>query len=146
MPDFTSLWAMAAAPLWIGIDIPSMPPAARAILLNRAVVSVDQDPLGVMATKRSASSGTGRGEVWARPLQTSADGRWRGAAMFLNPGDSGAAETVAATRGALGVPPAVTGDVRVTDLWANTTTLLGPALTSRPLAVHDSVMVLLEEA
>jgi alpha-galactosidase len=40
-----SLWAMLAAPLLAGNDLPTMTPAARAILTNRDVIAVDQDPL-----------------------------------------------------------------------------------------------------
>ena len=49
-----SLWAMAAAPLWIGIDMTKMPAAALAIFKNADVIAVDQDPLGIMATCRDA--------------------------------------------------------------------------------------------
>lgn len=48
-----SLWAMAAAPLWIGIDMTKMPESALAVFSNAAVIAVDQDPLGRMATCRS---------------------------------------------------------------------------------------------
>eukprot|EP01065_Artemidia_motanka_P034929 TRINITY_DN42911_c0_g1_i1.p1 TRINITY_DN42911_c0_g1~~TRINITY_DN42911_c0_g1_i1.p1 ORF type:complete len:496 (+),score=137.97 TRINITY_DN42911_c0_g1_i1:63-1490(+) len=43
-----SLWAMAAAPLWAGVDLDTIPPAALQILLNREVIAVDQDARGVM--------------------------------------------------------------------------------------------------
>lgn len=277
-----SLWAMSAAPLWIGIDVPSMGAEARAILLNTDVIAVDQDPLGHAATQRNATTtvmdrqpgvadntavtlqacatapswvytrangslstlnvcatiescsvaaggsvifydcvgqqggcpanqgfalvpgpgsgalliranisgmcltshgagqavdqqpcdttsanqlwqfqGDGRitwapssaqlclgvatqpGEVWARPLQQSPNGSFRGAALFFNPDDSQNV-TITASRSALGVPSAAKV-VAVTDLWSKQTFELGPSLTSRLLAPHDSMMVVLQE-
>jgi alpha-galactosidase len=40
-----SLWAMLAAPLLAGNDVRSMDDQTRAILTNRDVIAVDQDPL-----------------------------------------------------------------------------------------------------
>lgn len=61
-----TLWSMMSAPLILSSDLDSLSPAAIAILGNRAVLSVDQDSLGVMATlvRRSASS-----DVLMKPLQ-----------------------------------------------------------------------------
>ncbi|MGB6489179.1 MAG: ricin-type beta-trefoil lectin domain protein [Steroidobacteraceae bacterium] len=60
-----ALWAMMSAPLILSSDIDQLTPAAVRILGNRAVLSVDQDPLGRMATllRRSASS-----DVLIKPL------------------------------------------------------------------------------
>jgi alpha-galactosidase len=73
-----SLWAMLAAPLIAGNDLRDMTPETHAILTNREVVAVDQDPLGVQGFRHRAS---GDLEVWARPL---AGGDW--AVVFLNRG------------------------------------------------------------
>ena len=43
----------AAAPLWMGVDLTKVAPAALEILLNKEVIAIDQDPLGLMATCRS---------------------------------------------------------------------------------------------
>jgi alpha-galactosidase len=45
-----ALWSMMSAPLILSSDLRRVSPAAIAILGNRAVLSVDQDPLGRMAT------------------------------------------------------------------------------------------------
>jgi len=60
-----ALWAMMSAPLILSSDVARLTPAAVRILGNRAVLSVDQDPLGRMATllRRSASS-----DVLIKPL------------------------------------------------------------------------------
>ncbi len=42
-----SLWAMLAAPLLAGNDLSKMKPETLAILENRDVIAIDQDPLGI---------------------------------------------------------------------------------------------------
>ena len=46
-----SLWAISAAPLWAGVDLATIAPAALAILLNREAIAIDQDPLGVQGRR-----------------------------------------------------------------------------------------------
>lgn len=60
-----SLWAMAAAPLIAGNDVAHMSPETRGILLNKAVIAIDQDPLGRSGDRVSQS---GPLEIWTRPL------------------------------------------------------------------------------
>jgi len=45
-PHPLSLWAMLAAPLLAGNDLPNMKPEIKAILTNREVIAIDQDRLG----------------------------------------------------------------------------------------------------
>ncbi len=45
-----ALWSMMSAPLILSSDVARLAPRAVAILANRAVIRVDQDPLGRMAT------------------------------------------------------------------------------------------------
>jgi alpha-galactosidase len=45
-----TLWSMMSAPLILSSDLDKLTPQAIAILSNRAVISVDQDPLGRDAT------------------------------------------------------------------------------------------------
>jgi len=60
-----SLWAMLAAPLLAGNDLPNMKPEIKAILTNRDVIAIDQDKLG-----RQGARGYSEGEVevWTRHL------------------------------------------------------------------------------
>ena len=60
-----SLWAMTAAPLIAGNDVAHMTSETRSILLNKAVIAIDQDPLG-RAGDRAYQEGPL--EVWSRPL------------------------------------------------------------------------------
>ncbi len=45
-----ALWSMMSAPLILSSDVGKLSPQAIAILGNRAVIAIDQDPLGRMAT------------------------------------------------------------------------------------------------
>jgi alpha-galactosidase len=60
-----SLWAMIAAPLIAGNDIRNMSPDVAAILMNKEVIAVDQDSLGVGGKRVSV---TGDIEIWKKPL------------------------------------------------------------------------------
>ena len=42
-----SLWCMLAAPLMIGCDIRMMDEMTKSILLNKEIIDIDQDPLGI---------------------------------------------------------------------------------------------------
>ncbi len=61
-----SLWAMLAAPLIAGNDLTNMSPVTKSILLNKEVIAIDQDPLGIQGDRAYA---TGPLEVWTKPLQ-----------------------------------------------------------------------------
>jgi alpha-galactosidase len=58
-----SLWAMLAAPLLAGNDLSNMKPEIKAILTNRDVIAIDQDPLGKQGTRAYTE---GEMEVWTR--------------------------------------------------------------------------------
>jgi alpha-galactosidase len=60
-----SMWAMLAAPLLAGNDLPNMTPEVRAILTNRDVIAIDQDRLGREATHVYSD---GEVDVWTRHL------------------------------------------------------------------------------
>jgi alpha-galactosidase len=59
-----SLWALVAAPLLAGNDVRNMSAATKAILLNKEVIAIDQDPLGKQASPRKE----GDLETWIKPL------------------------------------------------------------------------------
>ena len=46
------MWAMLAAPLLAGNDLPNMKPEIKAILTNRDVIAIDQDKLGQRGNAR----------------------------------------------------------------------------------------------
>jgi len=99
-----SLWAMMAAPLIAGNDIASMDAATRSILLNKEVIAVDQDALGVQGRRVSQAGGQ---EVWVKPLSGGAK-----AVLLFNRGDQPA--TILASADEVGRKKA-----KVRDLWAH---------------------------
>ena len=60
-----SLWSILAAPLLAGNDLSKMTPETLAILTNKEVIAVDQDPLGKQGDRAFA---VGLTEIWTRPL------------------------------------------------------------------------------
>jgi alpha-galactosidase len=60
-----SMWAMLAAPLLAGNDLPNMKPEIKAILTNRDVIAIDQDKLGRQGTRVYSD---GEVDVWSRRL------------------------------------------------------------------------------
>ena len=75
-----SMWAMLAAPLLAGNDLTNMKPEVKAVLTNRDVIALDQDPLGKQASRIYSE---GEVEVWTRPLSGGAL-----AVAVLNAGDN----------------------------------------------------------
>ncbi len=59
------MWAMLAAPLLAGNNLSMLTPETNAILTNREIIAIDQDPLGREATRIFAEEPV---EIWARPL------------------------------------------------------------------------------
>ncbi|XP_048842308.1 alpha-N-acetylgalactosaminidase [Brienomyrus brachyistius] len=65
-----ALWAIMAAPLFMSTDLRTLSSEARAILQNKAVIGINQDPMGVQGRRLlKESSGI---EVFWRPLSDSA--------------------------------------------------------------------------
>ncbi len=100
-----SLWAMMAAPLIAGNDIPHMTAPVRSILLNKEMIALDQDPLGKPGHRVRKD---GDLEVWVREI---AGGNR--AVLLLNRGTAPA--DIHFAWGELGYPAKLTANVH--DLW-----------------------------
>jgi len=74
-----SIWAMLTSPLIAGNDLRTMSKDTRAILTNRLVIGVNQDPLGVQAFRHVVRDGV---EFWFKPMS---DGAWAFMALNRNP-------------------------------------------------------------
>jgi alpha-galactosidase len=103
-----SLWSIMAAPLLIGSDLREATPQTLEILLNREVIAVDQDRLGVQGTPIKTDNGR---YVLVKPL---ANGD-RAVALY-NETDQPA--TIGTTAAEIGMPRAHA--YRLRDLWAHT--------------------------
>jgi alpha-galactosidase len=100
-----SLWAILAAPLMAGNDIAKMSDATKAILLNKEVIAIDQDPAGKEGQRIRKD---GDFEVWAKQLH---DGSR--AVALLN--RSSAAKDISVAWTEIGYPDFLSASVR--DLW-----------------------------
>lgn len=103
-----SLWSIMAAPLLIGTDLRTIKPDALQILLNKEVIAVDQDALGVQGKQVRDTDGV---HVIVKPLK---DGS-RAVAVF---NETDAAREVAVNAAELGLKAG--GSYNVRDLWEHT--------------------------
>ncbi len=71
------MWCMMASPLILGNDLRAMSQETKAILMNREMIAVDQDELGVQGLRVATEQGL---EFWFKPLT---GGDW--AMTILNP-------------------------------------------------------------
>ncbi len=102
-----SLWAIMASPLMIGGDVRVLTQSQIDDLKNPEMIAIDQDPLGVTASKASDDGG-GR-QVWSKVLQQPG----ARAVALLNRSDVAAPITVRASDVAL------VGTFSVRDVWAH---------------------------
>jgi hypothetical protein len=46
-----AVWAIMAAPLYMSNDLRNIKPESKALLLNKRVIAINQDPLGIQGTR-----------------------------------------------------------------------------------------------
>ena len=127
-----SMWAMLAAPLLAGNDLPNMKPEIKAILTNRDVIAIDQDPLGKQAAHIYSDGEVG---VWTRQLSGGAL-----AIAVVNAGsDRYSSHPFHLSLRKLGLAGKQTGK----DLWAGKTLDLKDNM-EMELASHDILLVRLD--
>ena len=120
-----SLWAMLAAPLLAGNDIRSMSEQTRAILTNRDVIAVDQDPLVIQAEPLPGES-----RILVKPL---ADGSI--AVALFNPDSQPASIGTGAAAIGLRNAPCYT----VHDLWTHADATTDGRIHADDVPVHGVV-------
>jgi len=104
-----AMWSVSGAPLILGADLTKLNQETLAILMNRAVLAIDQDPLGLPAVK-VAQPGKGL-EAWSKRL---AEPGAR-AMLLLNRTES--AEPITVKWDDLGLASSSGVGVEVTDVW-----------------------------
>jgi alpha-galactosidase len=124
-----SLWAIFSAPLLAGNDLEHMTPDTREILLNKEVIAIDQDPMGIQGHRVQKA---GDLEVWSKQL---ADGGR--AVALLNRSDKAA--TISADWRNIGYPATLPATVR--DLWAHKDLARHTGSFSAEVPGHAVVMV-----
>ncbi len=122
-----SLWALTAAPLLAGNDIRAMTPATKDILLNREVITVDQDPLA----KQASPVKTGDLNLWVKPL---ADG-----SVAVGVVNMGAAESTASVKlSDLGIGTQVKS---ARDLWKHADVVFQQGVYTATVPSHGTLML-----
>ena len=123
-----SMWAMLAAPLLAGNDLPNMKPEIKAILTNKDIIAIDQDRLGRQATRVYSD---GEIDVWTRQLSGGAT-----AVAILNAGsDRVATHPFHLSLTELGLH----GPQKGTDLWTGKEILLTEDMPLE-IASHDILL------
>jgi alpha-galactosidase len=112
-----------------GNDLRNMTPETKEILLNKEVIAIDQDPLGMQGRKIADFGAT---EVWMKLLSGSAR-----AVILFNRGSVAAPITV--TWEQLGLAPGVEAQVR--DLWAKKDLKPAKGRFASTVAPHDVMMI-----
>ena len=122
-----TLWSLLAAPLLLGCDLAQLDEFTLALISNPEVIEVDQDPLGVQASRVSEN---GEHQVWARPL---CDGSV--AVGLFNLGEDEAAIT------ADWEAPGLKGERLVRNLWARCDEGVFDGAYTTPVPPHGAVML-----
>jgi len=60
-----AIWAVIASPFLLSTDLRTIQPEIRELLLNREIIAIDQDPLGIQGKQLKKGYGI---EVWVRPV------------------------------------------------------------------------------
>ncbi|XP_061380884.1 alpha-N-acetylgalactosaminidase isoform X2 [Danaus plexippus] len=133
-----AIWAILAAPLLMSVDLRTIRPEYKAILQNRKIIEVDQDPLGIQGRRIYKHRGI---EIWSRPIIPIHGQYYSYAVAFLNRRTDGTPSDVAVTLKELGLNnPA---GYRVEDLYEDVDYgVLSPA-TKIKVKVNPSGVVIL---
>lgn len=107
-----ALWAIMAAPLLMSVDLRTIRPEFKAILKNRKIIAVDQDPLGIQGRRIYKHKGI---EIWSRPITPIYQTYYSFAIAFVNRRTDGTPSDVAVLLRELGLQ-SPTG-YRVEDLY-----------------------------
>ena len=127
-----SLWCILAAPLMLGNDLRTMTPETLAILTNKEVIAVNQDPLGRQGRKVRDD---GDFEVWSKELH---DGT-RAVILFNRSKQDAGMQFRWAE---VGIPQRL--EMTVTDLWDTTKSAKYRGSFSSVVPAHGVVMVAVE--
>ncbi len=128
-----SMWAMLAAPLLAGNDLPNMKPEIKEILTNKDVIAIDQDKLGKQGRRVYSE---GEVDVWERDLAGGAK-----AIAVLNAGsDRYSTHPFHLSLEKLGLK----GPVKGKDLWSGGEATLTEDMPIE-IASHDILLVRIEK-
>ncbi|KAF5274042.1 hypothetical protein FQR65_LT04440 [Abscondita terminalis] len=110
-----ALWAIMAAPLLMSVDFRTIDKASRDILLNRDVIAVNQDYLGIQGEWLEARSNI---DIWIRKISPVVYGKYSYAIAFQSRRDDGYPLALQLTLSELGLDNSL--GYSVTDLFEPT--------------------------
>lgn len=129
-----ALWSMASAALLFSNDLPRIPERSRAILLNREVLRINQDPLGRMCFRFKVDDKTGA-QMWRKDLLGGDV-----AVAIVNMGDAPLAPGHGFELDEVGFAPDTR--VLVRDLYEGATyETVGRFLARTPVVAHDTLLL-----
>lgn len=95
-----ALWSIMASPLLASVDLRTIDPKYRDILLNREVISVNQDPMGIQGKRIFKKKSI---EIWSRPVLPVIGSHFSYAIVFFNRRVDGTPSQVSITIKELGM-------------------------------------------
>ncbi|CAG9762547.1 unnamed protein product [Ceutorhynchus assimilis] len=133
-----AIWAILAAPLLMSVDLRTIRPEYKAILQNKKIIAVDQDPLGIQGRRIYKHKGI---EIWSRPITPLYQNYFSYAIAFVNRRTDGTPSDVAVTLKELGLT-SPTG-YRVEDLYEDVDYGVLSSQTKIKVKVNPSGVVIL---
>lgn len=109
-----AMWAILAAPLIMSVDLRTIKKDYRDILLNRLIIEVNQDAMGIQGKRLYKEQGI---EIWARPVLPTSQSYYSYAIAFLNRRTDGTPSEVAVSLKDLGLT--FPGGYHIKDLYEN---------------------------
>ncbi|EDW12312.1 alpha-N-acetylgalactosaminidase [Drosophila mojavensis] len=109
-----AIWSILAAPLLMSVDLRTIRPEFKEILLNRKIISVDQDPLGIQGRRIYKHKGI---EIWSKPISPVYQNFYSYALAFINRRTDGTPSDISVTLRELGLINNY--GYRVEDLYEN---------------------------
>ncbi|EDW76064.1 alpha-N-acetylgalactosaminidase [Drosophila tropicalis] len=109
-----AIWSILAAPLLMSVDLRTIRPEFKQILLNRKIIEVDQDGLGIQGRRIYKHRGI---EIWSKPVGPIYKNFYSYAIAFLNRRTDGTPSDISVTLKELGLLN--TYGYRVEDLYEN---------------------------
>ncbi|KAI9586231.1 hypothetical protein GQX74_002078 [Glossina fuscipes] len=95
-----AIWSILAAPLLMSVDLRTIRPEFKEILLNRKIIAVDQDPLGIQGRRIYKHRGI---EIWSRPINPIVGTFYSYAIAFVNRRADGTPSDISVTLKELGL-------------------------------------------
>ncbi|XP_058984159.1 alpha-N-acetylgalactosaminidase isoform X2 [Musca domestica] len=110
-----AIWSIMAAPLLMSVDLRTIRPEFKAILQNRKIISVDQDPLGIQGRRIYKHKGI---EIWSKPITPTQDLHYSYAIAFVNRRTDGTPSDIAVTLKELGLVSTHGYRVQITTVYS----------------------------